>query len=251
MLMKKWFTGLFMSWGMFLSIPCPVLKWDEEARSEMLACMPFTGCIIGGLWALAAYLLGLISCPLPIAAAVLLALPWVLSGFIHLDGFMDVCDAVLSRRDLDTKRRILKDSHCGSFAVISMVLLALFGAALFASVPAKELPLLPLAAIPVSVRSTAGLAVTCIKPMETSQYSGAVTKKPACIAVLCIWLAAAAALPIITNGLRGLAPAAAAAGYAAFAALAGRSLKGMNGDVSGFALTLGELIGAAVLILVR
>ena len=178
MLMKKWFTGLFMSWGMFLSIPCPVLKWDEEARSEMLACMPFTGCIIGGLWALAAYLLGLISCPLPIAAAVLLALPWVLSGFIHLDGFMDVCDAVLSRRDLDTKRRILKDSHCGSFAVISMVLLALFGAALFASVPAKELPLLPLAAIPVSVRATAGLAVTCIKPMETSQYSGAVTKSP-------------------------------------------------------------------------
>lgn len=249
--MKKWFYGLFMAWGMFLSIPCPVLRWDEEARSEMLACMPFTGCIIGGLWALAAYLLGLISCPAALSAALLTALPWVLSGFIHLDGFMDVCDAVLSRRDPETKRRILKDSHCGSFAVISMALLALFGATLFASKPAGELPLLPLAAIPVTTRSMAGLAVTLVKPMETSQYSGCVRKKPICIASLGIWLAACIALPIVINGVRGLAPAAAALGYAAAAFAACRSLKGMNGDVSGFALTLGELMGSAVLVLVR
>ena len=37
---------------------------------------------------------------------------------------MDVCDAVLSRRDLATRQKILKDSHCGAFAVICMVLLA-------------------------------------------------------------------------------------------------------------------------------
>ena len=47
------------------------------------------------------------------------------------------------------------------------------------------------------------------------------------------------------------APLAAAAGYGAALWYACRQLGGMSGDVSGFALTLGELCGLAVLTLVR
>lgn len=66
------------------------------------------------------------------------ALPWLVTGFMHLDGYMDVCDAVLSRRELATRQRILKDSHCGAFAVIGMVLLALCsGAYSSPAAPAK------------------------------------------------------------------------------------------------------------------
>ena len=36
---------------------------------------------------------------------------------------MDVCDALLSRRDKQEKLRILKDPHTGAFAVISVVML--------------------------------------------------------------------------------------------------------------------------------
>lgn len=249
--MKKWFTGFFMSWGMFLSIPCPFRVWDEGARAQMLACLPFIGWIIGGLWALVAFLLRLIGAPVLLGAAVLLALPWALSGAIHLDGYMDVCDAVLSRRDIETRRKILKDPHCGSFAVICMVLLAVFGFALFASAGDGKPPLLALAAVPAATRACAGLAVTLLKPMETSQYSGKVEVRASCIALLSVMLAASIALPIVFSGLRGLAPAAAAAGYALAALTADKQLGGMNGDISGYALTLGELIGVAVLTLVR
>ena len=47
------------------------------------------------------------------------------------------------------------------------------------------------------------------------------------------------------------APLAAAVGYGAALWYACRQLGGMSGDVSGFALTLGELCGLAVLTLVR
>ncbi len=32
--MRGWIYGFFMTWGMFLSIPCPVRIWDEKARER-------------------------------------------------------------------------------------------------------------------------------------------------------------------------------------------------------------------------
>ena len=112
-----------MAWGMFLAIPCPRKIWSESARQKMLVCMPLVGLLAGGVWA-GVWLL-LQGAPGPVRAAVCAAAPWLVTGFMHLDGYMDVCDAVLSRRDLATRQRILKDSHCGAFAVICMVLLAM------------------------------------------------------------------------------------------------------------------------------
>ena len=131
--MKSWIYGFFMTWGMFLVIPCPVRRWDENARGKMMVCLPFIGAVVGGLWALAAWGLGYLSCPGPVRALVLAAVPWLATGFLHLDGYMDVCDAVLSRRDLATRQKILKDSHCGAFAVISLGLLFMAQWSLFLS----------------------------------------------------------------------------------------------------------------------
>ena len=117
--MRDWVYGFFMAWGMFLAIPCPKKLWSETARRKMLVCLPLVGLLVGGIWA-GAWLL-LRGAPGPVRAAVCAAVPWLVTGFMHLDGYMDVCDAVLSRRDLPTRRRILKDSHCGAFAVIAMI----------------------------------------------------------------------------------------------------------------------------------
>lgn len=248
--MKLWFYAFFMAWGMFLSIPCPFPKWDENARERMLSVFPMIGIIIGGIWALFAYLMPLIRCPKPVAALVLSVVPWVVTGFMHLDGFSDVCDAVLSRRDLKTRQKILKDPHCGSFAVISLIMLALAQFSLFLS--AGSFHLLTLAAIPVASRGCAALAVLLLTPMETSQYSrihggkSGVTIK----LVPAISLASAILAPICLFGFHGIAPAVCAIFYWLFAWRGVRSLGGMNGDISGFALSLGELMGIAALILI-
>ena len=68
-------------------------------------------------------------------------------------------------------------------------------------------------------------------------------------AALAVLLAAAIAVPLITD--RSFAPLAAAAGYGLAVWYGFRQLDGMSGDISGFGLTLGELAGAAVLCLVR
>ena len=106
---KTQITAFFMAWGMFLSIPCPAKIWDEKARPWQLVYLPLIGLLVGGIWALAAYFTGLFGKLPAVCAAILAALPFLLTGFIHLDGFMDCCDAILSRRDLATRQKILKD----------------------------------------------------------------------------------------------------------------------------------------------
>lgn len=248
--MRKWIYGFFMTWGMFLSIPCPFRRWDERARGNMMVCLPFIGAVVGGIWALTAWILERLHAPNAVAALALAALPWLTTGWIHLDGYMDVCDAVLSRRDLDTRRKILKDSHCGAFAVISLVLLALAQWSFFLS--ADRVALLPLALIPVATRACAGLAVVSLRPIETSQYASMDRQgRAAKQAGLWVMLLLSVGLPLLRVDGAGCAPLAAAAGYGLAVRYGFRQLQGMSGDISGFALTLGELAGVAVLTLAR
>ena len=105
-----WITAFSMAFGMFCAIPFPVKRWDERQRARMLVCFPWVGAIIGAIWAFACWLLRRIGFSGVLAGALLTALPLLLTGFIHLDGFMDCCDAIYSRRDLETRKKILKDS---------------------------------------------------------------------------------------------------------------------------------------------
>ena len=234
-----------MAWGMFLAIPCPRKIWSEGARQKMLVCMPLVGLLAGGVWA-GAWLL-LRGAPGPVQAAVCAAVPWLVTGFMHLDGYMDVCDAVLSRRDLATRQRILKDSHCGAFAVICMVLLAMGQWSLFLA--AEDVSWLALLLIPAATRACAGLAVLGQRPMGTSQYAAMGPARGGYGAALWVLLALSVGLPLWLDGSFG--PLAAAAGYGLAVWYGFRNLDGMSGDISGFALTLGELCGCGAAILWR
>ena len=242
-----WITAFSMAFGMFCAIPFPVKRWDERQRARMLVCFPWVGAIIGAIWAFACWLLRRIGFSGVLAGALLTALPLLLTGFIHLDGFMDCCDAIYSRRDLETRKKILKDSHCGAFAVISMVLLALSQWSF--AMAREELPLLPLLVIPAASRACAALAVLTLRPMTTSQYAAMTGRKTPYVVFAALVMAAAIIVPLALWG--SFAPLAAAVGYWLAVWYADRQLGGMSGDVSGFALTLGELWGLAVLTLVR
>lgn len=243
--MKRLLDGLGMAWGMFLAIPCPLRRWNEEAREQMLLWLPGVGLIVGGVWVGLFFLLK--NAPDPLRALLMAAAPWLVTGFIHLDGYMDVCDAVLSRRELAVRQKILKDSHCGAFAVIGMVLLALTQWSLFFAADGGCWT--GLLCIPAVTRACAALAVRMLRPMETSQYAALKAKNTTVTVLLWTLLALGIGLPL---GLAGsFAPLAAAAGYWLAVWYADRQLGGMSGDVSGFALTLGELTGIAIWTLVR
>ena len=134
-----------------------------------------------------------------------------------------------------------------AFAVICLVLLALGQWSLFLS--AESIVWQALLLIPAAARACAGLAVLGLRPMDTSQYAAMGASRGGYLAALAVLLVLAAGLPLWLWG--SFAPLAAAAGYGLAVWYGYRNLDGMSGDISGFALTLGELCGCAAAILWR
>ena len=240
--MKLWLQALGMCQSMFCAIPSPWQGWEEKAREKMLLCLPLVGLEIGLLW----WGLGVLSRYLPplMAGAVLAGWPWLATGFLHLDGFMDVMDAVRSCRSLERRREILKDSHVGAFAVIGCLLLGLGQFACCGSLDTAPLGMLAL--VPVVSRCCAVLAVNGLEPMQTSQYANCEKKKSGLL-FQGVMLLAALAAGFVLFGMWGLVLAVQVLCFALALRRAFRSLGGMNGDISGYCITLSELFACAAL----
>ena len=242
--MKTLFNAYAMCQSMFCAVPCPWKIWDEQAKGKMLLFLPVVGLEIGLLWAVLAWLCGFLNLPGLMTALILCAYPYLVTGWIHLDGYMDVTDAVKSWRDLERRREILKDSHVGSFAVIGIMLLLLAQFACFASVPA-DADFHILMFVPAVSRCCSALAVTGLKSMATSQYARQ-EKPKSHLTVLAVMLCTFLAAGFLVCGLYGLALVGCLVGYGLALRRGYKSLDGMNGDISGYALTIGELCAVAV-----
>lgn len=243
--MKTYFHAFAMCQSMFCAIPFPGNIWDEEARDKMLLFLPLVGLEMGAIWVFLSWICGALQLPVLIRGLILAIYPYLVAGFIHLDGYMDVTDAVKSCRSLERRREILKDSHVGAFAVIGIVLLILAQFACMASVPewADHRILL---FVPAVSRCGSSLAVTLLKPMNTSQYARQ-KKQKAHVVVLVMMMALFVTAGFLMGGKYGFVLLGCLAGYGFALGKAYKSLDGMNGDISGYALTLGELCGLAVL----
>ena len=159
--MKRYLHALAMAQSMFCAIPSPFRVWDEEARPKMLLFLPGIGLEIGLLWAVLGWLCALIQLPTLLAGVALCAFPYVVTGFLHLDGFLDVVDAVRSWRDLDRRRKILKDSHVGAFAVIGCSFYLILSAGAWSEIDAKGIGVMAMAF--VLERAFSGLAAVNFK----------------------------------------------------------------------------------------
>lgn len=243
--MKKYLHAFAMCQSMFCAIPSSQI-WDEEARDKMLLFLPVVGLEIGLIWAVLAWVISILNLPSFVMALILCAYPFFVTGYIHLDGFMDVTDAVKSGRSLERRREILKDSHVGSFAVINLCLLLL---AQFALLISSDGDYRILAFIPAVSRCCSAMAVTALKPMSTSQY--AEQRKPKShIVILLVMLVVFTTGGFILCGKYGLALIGGLVGYGIALWRSYRSLEGMNGDISGYALTIGELCAIAAYALI-
>ena len=244
--MKQLFNAFIMCQSMFCAIPCPLKIWDESARDKQILFLPLIGAEIGVLWFAIAKLCMFLNIPHFLTAFILAVYPFVISGYIHLDGFMDVTDAVKSCRSLEKRREILKDSHVGAFAVMSCVLLVTGQFAAFASMDFNGITALVF--IPVVSRLGSALALNALKKINQSQYIGFVKNKKH-IAVLTIMFAGTMVCSYIICGRYALAVVGTAIGYT-FALCKGyKNLDGVNGDVAGYALTVSEFCGILVLAL--
>lgn len=239
-----------MSLGMFCAIPLPRRQWDDSCLDLVLCFFPVVGLLLGLIWLGIAWLLVLSGIHVMPAAAALAVAPFLLTGFLHLDGYMDTGDALLSRRPLEEKLRILKDPHAGAFAVaIVATLFILQFAAVYAALDAGS-GFASVVFIAVISRCCASLSILCLKVMPQSGYgnlfrinTGASHKT-----FVGVLMAVALGASYIFAGLTGLAASlSAAAGFTCAMAYAYKEFEGVSGDLTGFALTVGELCGLLAL----
>lgn len=103
-----------VAFAMFSAVPMPQFAWNEKNMRYALCAFPLVGALIGVVWCL----WGALQLPAPAAAGGFCLIPVLITGGIHLDGYADVSDALSSCTDRSRKLEILKDPHCGAFAVI-------------------------------------------------------------------------------------------------------------------------------------
>lgn len=107
-----------IAFSMYSRIPMPRTEWQEEDMRYVMCFFPLIGLAIGLVLCGWVWLAGRLQIGAALFSGVATALPVLITGGIHLDGFCDTLDALSSRQPQERKLEILKDSNSGAFAVI-------------------------------------------------------------------------------------------------------------------------------------
>lgn len=97
-----------------------VVTPPHEAYRRVVDLWPLAGWVTGGVTAAVLYAASLVF-PAPAAVAVALAARAILTGGLHEDGLADWWDAMGGGHDRDRILAIMKDSHIGTYGVMSLV----------------------------------------------------------------------------------------------------------------------------------
>lgn len=251
--MKSLFNALNMVISMFTIIPLPKYVWDEDAAKHMMKLYPIVGLIIGTLWYGIYLALDYFKVPMMLSSAILMSIPYLLTGFLHLDGFMDVCDALLSRKSKEDKLKILKDSNVGAFAVISLVILLIIKFSAINSLVSLERNLRALIFIPIISRTLVGYFLITRETIGES-YFGKLFKKGTGILDKVILIGIYLSSFIFFYAVGGLSLLTVPLIMGVLAFILQRNaliqLGGVNGDVAGYILVLAEFIAVITLAII-
>ena len=132
-----------------LPLPSGQQETDQD-WGRATAWYPAVGLVIGVLLAALDWALRWLW-PDAVATALVLAARVALTGALHLDGFIDCCDALLAPVPPQRRLQILRDVHAGAFGIVGVVILLLTKYAALAAAPA-ELRLPSLILIPTLAR---------------------------------------------------------------------------------------------------
>ena len=247
------FRSMVMSFSLFSKIPMPHVKWEERNMRYVMCFFPLVGLVEGLLLALWVCVSGSLGVSAPLVAAGVLALPVIVTGGIHLDGYCDVHDALSSHAEPERKREILKDPHVGAFAVIGVVtyLIVYFGLAcdLAASGFSNGFTWTvvgPLMLAPVISRCLSGIA-TLAFPKSSSKgmlsMEGSSDNKGRALGVLVVILLVTMCALLWLNPLAGsFMMVAALLTFFSLWRLSFDQFGGMSGDLAGWFLQVAELL---------
>jgi adenosylcobinamide-GDP ribazoletransferase len=225
----------------------PVAGPGEPTAADLgrsVAFYPVVGLGLGVVLALVGGLAG--SGPGLLAAALVVALWAVATGFLHLDGLADSADAWLGGQgDAERTLAILKDAYAGPAGVAAVVLVLLIKTAALAPLMGEG-AVAALVAAPLLARAgAAGLLLTTayVRSGGLGEAAAANLPRPA------VWLAVvlSALFALLAGGLTGVVALVIGGGVLlGLRWLMVRRLDGLTGDTLGAAIEITEATVLAV-----
>ena len=243
-------SSLVIAFATYSRIPMPRVDWSEENRRYSLCFFPLIGLVIGAVMAGWIWLCDALGIGSMLRGCVGALIPLMITGGIHMDGFMDTCDALASWQSKERRLEILKDSHVGAFAVIGCCAYLMITAGLLSEMTMDHA--LPLAMCFVASRAASAMTSVSMKPAKAEGMLRSFTMASRSRAVLisscgyfalclCIWLHAGLTMAF-------LCAVAVVICALVYKRMAYTHFGGVTGDLAGWLLQVTELTLLAVMV---
>lgn len=236
-------NSFFIALSMYSRIPVPRVDWKKENMRYAMCFFPMIGVAIGAVMYLAGWLLDKVAVGTLFRGVVFTLIPIIITGGIHMDGFMDTMDALGSWGDREKKLEILKDSHAGAFAILGMGCYLMWSVAVWSELPAEVLRVCGVGF--VLSRALSGFSVVTLPAARNSgllkMFQDGAQKKVVRI-TMCLYVATAVIMMAVMDA-RAMTGAVAGAmiAFLYYIVVSRKQFGGVTGDLAGFFLETAEL----------
>lgn len=241
--MKKVWNSFLIAFAMFSRIPVPRADWDKENMKYMICFFPGIGMVIGLLICGYGKLCAFADFGDLMRAAGFVLIPLMVTGGIHLDGYLDTVDALSSCQPKERKLEILKDSHAGAFAIIMGCAYFILSMGVWSEVDRGALPVLGIGF--VLSRALSGMALStfpCANKKGSLGMFADAAQKRVLKAVLVLWILACAGTAFWLDWRQGaILIGTAFVVYGFYYHVAVKEFGGTTGDIAGFFVQVCEL----------
>ena len=245
--MKTILSSMAAAFSMYSKIPMPYKGIYDRGMKYALCFFPLVGAAAGFLellWLSTAYFLGV---NYIIKAAVLCIIPTLVTGGIHMDGFLDTIDALSSHKSKEEKLEILKDPHTGSFAIIYGCVYYILYFALWTQLSLKAEIILAVGFI--LSRALSALAAALFKKAKKSgllyAFADEADRKAVIVSSVIYIVICVCAMLFINWKTAVFVIAGALCAFTVYRAVSYRQFGGITGDLAGYFVCLCELFMAA------
>jgi adenosylcobinamide-GDP ribazoletransferase len=249
--MKSIINSFIIAFSMYSKVPMPKASWEEDHMKYVMCFFPLVGALIGAVLFGWNYIGNVLSFSRVFQTIIMILIPIVITGGIHMDGFLDTTDALKSYQSVEKKLDILKDPHTGAFAVIACIGYYLLTFGVWYDMKSSSIPILAISFL--LSRALSGLAVVTFPLAKNSglvaTFSNQAKKKITKIAMLLFIIMCGMGM-ILVNLYLGIVCFLSAIGVFVYCRhMAIKEFGGITGDIAGYFLQVCELIMAVCVML--
>lgn len=248
----KILQGLIIAFSMYSKLPVPTVNWNKDNMKYSMVFFPFIGIVCGALITAWYYLSNMLSLGSVLTSIVYVIIPVLITGGIHMDGFLDTIDAISSYQTMERRLEILKDSNSGAFAIIYGIVYMLLYVGIWSEVEDFK-AILVISVGFVFSRALSGFGITKFKCAKNSglaaTFSSMAHRKIAGVILVVESILCGLGMILIDVKYGVVAIISGVIMFFIYRAVAYKKFGGITGDLAGFFLQMCEIIMAAAVMM--